>query len=132
MTEELPQIPEDLLEALEGCVKQLGLYLEGIEDGKDDEAESAYQFGCAALAAYNNRAYIGYTREHQWEAFMSAGKPTRETHGHQYMFTWGPFPSPKIAQWVADHVEGNPHFSDVEAAERVYYQYHPDERLSED
>ena len=40
-----------LLAALEDCNEQLGRYLQSVEDGKDDDAESAYQFACAAIAA---------------------------------------------------------------------------------
>lgn len=40
----------DLLEALRGCVEQLGHYLLSVESGKDDDAESAYQYGMAMIA----------------------------------------------------------------------------------
>lgn len=40
----------DLLAALEECVESLTLYLQSVEDGKDDDAESAYQHGFAAIA----------------------------------------------------------------------------------
>jgi hypothetical protein len=36
--------------ALKDCVEQLKLKLQSVEGGKDDDAESAYQHGCAVLA----------------------------------------------------------------------------------
>ena len=39
----------DLLEALQDCNEQLEIYLQGTDDGMDDDAESAYQFACAAI-----------------------------------------------------------------------------------
>lgn len=39
----------ELLEALKETTEQLRTYLTGVEDGKDDEAERAYQFGRAAI-----------------------------------------------------------------------------------
>lgn len=47
-----------LLEALTETTEQLRLYLNGIEDGKDDEAGSAYQFGCAAIEAAREYRYV--------------------------------------------------------------------------
>ena len=40
----------ELLEALRKTTEQLRVYLAGVEDGKDDDAESAYQYGCAIIA----------------------------------------------------------------------------------
>ena len=40
----------DLLEALKDCKEQLEIYLQGVEDGMDDDAESAYQFACKILS----------------------------------------------------------------------------------
>lgn len=47
----VPDTTPALLAALEDCNEQLGRYLQSVEDGKDDDAESAYQFACAAIAA---------------------------------------------------------------------------------
>ena len=44
-----------LLEALKDVTEQLGLYLSAIEDGKDDDAESAYQHGLAIIAKAEGR-----------------------------------------------------------------------------
>ncbi len=40
----------DLLEALKDTNEQLRIYLDGVESGMDDDADSAYQFACAALS----------------------------------------------------------------------------------
>lgn len=45
-----PDAAPKLVEALQNCVEQLQHYLQGVEDGADDDAESAYQFGYAVLA----------------------------------------------------------------------------------
>ncbi len=45
----------ELLEALKDTTEQLGLYLSSIEDGKDDDAESAYQYGLAMIAKAERR-----------------------------------------------------------------------------
>jgi hypothetical protein len=42
---------DETLEALRDCVEQLGLYLDSVEDGKDDAAKAAYQRGFAVLQA---------------------------------------------------------------------------------
>lgn len=39
-----------VLSALKDCVEQLGLYLQSIEHGKDDDAESAYKHGLNVIA----------------------------------------------------------------------------------
>ena len=38
-----------LLAALVCCKNALGTYLMSVEDGKDDDAESAYQFACRVI-----------------------------------------------------------------------------------
>ncbi len=40
----------ELLKALKDTTEQLGLYLSSVEYGKDDNAESAYQYGLAMIA----------------------------------------------------------------------------------
>ncbi|MFH0981890.1 MAG: hypothetical protein V2A79_10155 [Planctomycetota bacterium] len=40
----------DLYDALKDCVGALGKYLRSVESGKDDDAESAYQYGWEILA----------------------------------------------------------------------------------
>lgn len=46
----------DLLAALEDTVEQLRLYLESVQDGMDDDAESAYQHGAAMIAKAKEEA----------------------------------------------------------------------------
>lgn len=40
----------EMLEALKDTTEALGLYLASVEDGKDDDAESAYQHAVAIIA----------------------------------------------------------------------------------
>uniref|UniRef100_A0A6H1ZB23 Uncharacterized protein n=1 Tax=viral metagenome TaxID=1070528 RepID=A0A6H1ZB23_9ZZZZ len=48
---------DELLESLIDCKDALGEYLMSVEDGKDNDAESAYQFACHIIKKATREEY---------------------------------------------------------------------------
>jgi len=61
--------------------------------------------------------YVGLTKYGRI-CFRSAIRPTEWTHGKQYLAVIGPFRTKRAAIW-AESQEFNPHFQNVNDAERI-------------
>lgn len=64
--------------------------------------------------------YVGHKFDYSMQAFKSAAIPTRETHGHLYFATTGPFRTKRGALYMAKYAGwNNPHL--VTVADAEYY-----------
>ena len=69
------------------------------------------------------KPYVGVKAGNPWEVFLSAGEPTRETHGARFAAVIGPFKTKRAAVFMAKHGRNNPHLQTVADAERIARHY---------
>ena len=64
--------------------------------------------------------YVGWMNNiNNFCMFSSCITPTRESHGHRFAATVGPFRTKRAAIWAAKYGKDNPHFQHVDDAERL-------------
>lgn len=63
--------------------------------------------------------FLGRRPQGDWVLFASPVTPTKDTHGHLYTCSQGPFRTRLAARWFNRYGRGNPHVHTVADAERL-------------
>jgi len=62
--------------------------------------------------------YIGVLKNHKREVFTARAEPTKDSHGHKYLYVIGPFSTKAGAEIMQKYGDpSNPHFQHVSDAE---------------
>ena len=76
-----------------------------------------------------NKWYVGY-KSNKFHAFKSETEPTPQKFN--FLYVVGPFVTKRGAKWAEKYGIGNPHFTDVFAAERIAKKQENDNRLAKE